>query len=391
MLKKFSRFLVALLACGVFGAATASDHNVKLEKFPVIAYSSEPLTDTNFKLLKDLGFNMVHSYKTGRDDEKNIKRGLKLLDLAQKHGIKVMFNLRGKDWAGKNFDIKRFVKFVRNFKNHPALGMWYLYDEPKINALPNLLKLYGALKQETPTVPIAVAMCWSIDWSKFGEAYDILMPDIYPVGDQPFPQAPLEQFTDFTQQSVDLGKPVIPVAQMLNWRVFPKMAEQRKFDLKKCRYPNTEELRYWMFASAVMGTKGIAWYSYYWTMSHDGAKKWASEVFKPALKEYKDFIKATDILKYRQVMNRSKDAKMLSMLCQNDNKEYLVVVNNWPLERKNVNRWLENMIMDAKLTPWGNTRKTKAVVQKGKLILESPMNPWEVFVWEVERKDGEAK
>ena len=133
---------------------------------------------------------MVHSYKTGRDDETNIKRGLKLLNLAQKHGMKVMFNLRGKDWAGKNFDLKNFTKFVRKFKSHPALGMWYLYDEPKIKALPNLQKLYGILKQETPNVPVAIAMCWSIDWNKFGEAYDILMPDIYPVGVSRFSKRP---------------------------------------------------------------------------------------------------------------------------------------------------------------------------------------------------------
>lgn len=391
MLKKYSYFLLSLLACCSLNAAKISDHNVKLEKFPVIAYSAEPLTDENFELIKDIGFNMVHSYKTGRDDETNIKRGLKLLDLAQKHGMKVMFNLRGKDWAGKNFDLKNFTKFVRKFKSHPALGMWYLYDEPKIKALPNLQKLYGILKQETPNVPVAIAMCWSIDWNKFGEAYDILMPDIYPVGDQDFPNAPLEQFTDFTQQSVDLGKPVIPVAQMLNWRVFPKMAKQRKFDLKKCRYPNTEELRYWMFASAVMGTKGIAWYSYYWSMTHDGAKKWAKNNFKPALNEYKSFIKATNSLKDCQQLKRSRDARMLAMLCKDANKEYLVFVNNWPLERKNVSRWLENTIMEADLVPWGNTSKAKAIVQKGKLVLEAPMAPWEVFIWEVKRKTGEIK
>jgi hypothetical protein len=391
MLTKFARFLFILLSSGTFNAVMAAKHDVEFKKFPVVAYSVDPANDKNFKLASELGFNMVHSYKIGRDDKANIKRGLEFLELAGKHGLKVMLNLRGKSWAGKNYDLEKFTKFIRRFKDHPALGMWYLYDEPRIDALPNLRKLYGVLKQETPNIPVAIAMCWSIDWDKFSGTYDVIMPDIYPVGDQSFPNAPLQQFTDFTERAVGLGEPVIPVAQMLNWRVFPKEAKGREFDLKKCRYPNAAELRYWMFASAVIGSKGLAYYSYYWTITHDGALSWAKDTFRPSLQEFKQFVKLTDSFKQRQVLSRSRDARMLSMLCKNGGKEYLVLINNWPTERKNVKRWLENKVENAELAPWGETRKTGAFVKGGKLDLNSVMKPWEVFVWEVKRNKGGVK
>lgn len=82
---KFKKSIVLMFAlCCSLGSAFALEH---FTDFPIGVYSADPQTDENMELLKRSGFNYIHSYRSLPDEHEEI------LDLAQKHGIKVMLNL----------------------------------------------------------------------------------------------------------------------------------------------------------------------------------------------------------------------------------------------------------------------------------------------------------
>ena len=122
-------------------------------EYPIGVYSADPATDKTFAFLKSIGVNYVHTYGMGHNTEENNIRTQKYLDLAQKHGLKVMVNLMGRIWVKKTDGVEQLRTFVHKFKDHPAVGFWYLYDEPRARDLPKLRKLYSMLKQENSIDP----------------------------------------------------------------------------------------------------------------------------------------------------------------------------------------------------------------------------------------------
>src|SRR5690554_2409209 len=99
-------------------------------KFPMILYAVSA-TDNNFKEVRSLGINYVHQYglTSGSLTKERLGKIQQYLDLAAKYKLKVMVDLDGADRVsnGKMDEIKIIVQ---KFKNHPAVGYWYLFDEP---------------------------------------------------------------------------------------------------------------------------------------------------------------------------------------------------------------------------------------------------------------------
>ena len=97
-----------------------------------------PTDDVTFDRLSKAGVNYLHSYRHNTPKENN-----DFFDLAHKYNMKVMFNLRAKNNI-RNGDenwLSTTMKDVESFKDHPALGMWYMWDEPEDKMLPNVTKL----------------------------------------------------------------------------------------------------------------------------------------------------------------------------------------------------------------------------------------------------------
>jgi hypothetical protein len=363
----------------------AAPFDLNSNTYPIGVYSADPATDKTFAFLKSIGVNYVHTYGMGHNTEENNIATKKFLDLAQKHGLKVMVNLMGRIWVKKVDGVEQLRQFVRKFKDHPAVGFWYLYDEPRARDLPKLRKLYSMLKQETPLIPVALVTPWIEEWTCFQEVYDILLVDLYPVRDEEFPQSPIQSLTQFAGQAIKLGKPVIVAPQIMNWETFAYQLKGKGYDEKKFRYPNFQELRYWSYFTLARGGRGLMYFSFYHAHKKWKNIEWVNDVFAKVTKEVSQFTKLTAPANRPVIMKRARDACYEMALWTRKDGEYLVLVNNWPLTRLRISRWTENIISDAELEPWGETRKVAAKIENGKLIIPEKINPWEVFVWKIKR------
>ena len=87
-----------------------------------------PVNETDIARVKELGFTYMHCYLNPYT-EKGHDAAQKQLDLAEKYGVKVAFDVFTRVLVGKKDAVAELIRIVRDFKNHPALGAWYLYDE----------------------------------------------------------------------------------------------------------------------------------------------------------------------------------------------------------------------------------------------------------------------
>ncbi len=364
-MRKVLSVLLFIFACGVMAAEF------------VHGFYMIPTSDKHFELLKSLGITHVHNYLNAYS-EKGLEAMQLQLDTAQKHGLKVMFNLIRGGVQDEPDGLEKIRAVVRRFKDHPALGFWYLFDEPHGEKLAKQLpEIYAMIKQETPDIPVALCLAQNADWRKFTAPCDILMGDIYPVNNEPFPEAPLFKFTNFMNDLSQFDKPVIPIPQFMSWRCYPKVS--KGYDSKTLRYPNAAELRYFFYATLAMGnTTGVFWYSFH-DIQRDNNPGYFEEM-RPVLLEFRSF---TDLLKEPRQAKVFKWARDNNLYIALLDGKYLVAVNNWPVKQR-VSRWTENIINgDYDLVPWGPTRQTKSEIRNNKLTLGGFIEPWESMIWEL--------
>ncbi len=379
MSKFFTLFLVVLLnVFSLFGCAQA-DSPFASEKFPMAMYAV-PATDENFSLVRDMGINYVHIYglTTLPVNQEALDRIQQYLDLAQKHSLKVMFDLAGLRMVPDHLEEMRTV--VRRFKDHPAVGVWYLYDEPDNHKItvPQLKPFYDMVKQEDPTKPVAVCHAWSTNWYRFKDIQDILVHDIYPVTGAPFPQAKLNQQTQFTRSAAKLNETVIPALQFFNWQSIAKPGETtlRGFPVNELRYPNTQELRYLTFSTLAQGSRGLAFYSFLRANMTD--PKWATEIAAPVLRDVREF---ADIIHQADSITVYDEDNIIFTRWQVGAKEYVALVNVSNAPRELGSHPALQPLKTSKLTAWKSNRTGLLRNQDGNLTIA--MEPWEIGIWEV--------
>ena len=331
--------------------------------------------------VKEMGVTYIHTYGMGRDSSpEGIEKDLAYMDLAHKHGLKVMAYLNGRKWLGARglLDVQRIADAL---KDHPALGFWLLYDEPSgTHSVTDLKPYYWLLKHEAPEVPVALVEAWKKDWYLYTEVCDILQLDTYPVRDEPFPAAPLGIVTEVIGRGVTLpGANIMPVLQCMNWKAFA--AEQmatRGHDPDKLRYPNPEELRYWSYSSLAQGVRGLFWWSYY--RSVQGGYGWINSQFKETMLQVREFVDLVSPAHEAERFIYAQDEDVFMALWRRDIGTYLVLANGQPIAR-NIRRGTEGLLSEAVLEPWGHTRDTEISVTGGVIAVHA--EPWETFVWRV--------
>ena len=351
-------------------------------EFPIGVYSADHATEDNFRYLKSIGVNYVHTYGMGSNTAENNIKAKKFLDLANKFGLKVMFNLKGRIWANKKDGVKELKKLVRKFKKHPALGFWYLYDEPLPKHLPALKKIYRMLKFESPDIPVALVTPWIKGWGEFAQVCDILMVDLYPVRDKEFPNSKINHIIDFTRSAVNTNKMIIPVFQAINWKIFADQLKGKGYNESKFRFPNRTEMRFWIFSSLCLGVRGQFYYSYYNAKYRCKGQKWLDTVLAPCIKESRKFVKLVGKAWKPTKCKYFEDQKVYSAFWKNKKSEFLVIANNSPASRK-LSVPLLKQSYNMKFEPWGETRKISISTSKGNLILKSNIKPWEVLIWKI--------
>ena len=159
--------------------------------------------DDYFKDLKSIGVNTIRTWATGKNTPK-------LLDTAEKYGIKVMLGIwmrHGRagmeaddsfdyinDKEGKKEQYRNAIEVVETYKDHPAVLTWGVGNEVYLNmSTDEEKKVYSKLlenictyiKMIDPNHPITSVEAWTFGmdwWSKYVPSIDIYGLNSYGAG-----------------------------------------------------------------------------------------------------------------------------------------------------------------------------------------------------------------
>ena len=238
-------------------------------------------------IMAEQGFNLIMPYVNySKKDYSKIRA---YLDRAFAKDIKVLLELFRGDIKNNNLD--QITKFVRTFKDHPAVYGWYLYDEPVIKGIQpeQLNTIYKIIKAETPQKPVTLLFHPQLrsfpskPFASYWNAFDIFMGEWYPgfFGESEFQKlkvygSSLRRVKDFAG-----SKPFITVLQAFGR---DDIEVNRK---TKWRYPTLKEERYMIYNAIVSGTKGLFFYAY-----HRNSPSWTTSILMPLVKELKIYLPA---------------------------------------------------------------------------------------------------
>lgn len=363
------------------GGETGGPFQLDSDEFPIGMYSIDG--PGAMAQAESLGIDYVQSYATGGDDAPEaIQRNLTYLDLAQKHGRRVAFQLAGPRLADRPDGVEAMCRIMESVKDHPALGFWIFYDEPDGRHTPEqLVPFYQAAKQTAPKVPFALCFAWTKHIADYKNVADLTLNDYYPVQHETFPESPLNLMSQFTKGMLAIGLPVMPINQCFNWQAIGQrrnLTEFRNSPVDQMRFPNQAELRYLCYSGLAQGVRGMFWWSYYWARQSDAA--WLGREFAPVSREFRDFTRLVKPAHCGEIISTgSSSGAVLATRWDRPSGEYWVVVNQEPTERPLV---IDTKVKDrsATLTPWGSTRQVDAMLRGGVLTVPAAQ-PWEVFVW----------
>jgi hypothetical protein len=398
-MKKLLCFAVAVfLILPLTSDADSAVSRLEEKQFPLIMFAV-PQSDAAFSQMKEMGIDYVHVYgmSVGPLDQARLKSIRSYLDLAQKHGLKVMFDLDGSRrirQEDKKLALEETRLLTQEFKDHPALGFWYLYDEPELSkgSSPEVLKqFYNLLKQETPNIPVAVCTATALEarsgldykWSSFLETYDIHIFDTYPVKGQVFPQAKLTTVTEFNKKALALGKPVFPALQAFNYFTidrYVKNAEEAGQSAANWRAPNRQELRFWNFSTLIQGARGMSYWSYARAATVPKANPaWVSGTLKPAVLEFREFTDIVHPASEKEAIETGTGDLFFAKWVRGD-KSYFALVNGKGEAQNVTNSKVLDALSGKTLRPWKFTRPDAATSLNGQ-ITKVDLQPWEVLIW----------
>ncbi len=383
-MKKLS-ILIFCLAAACHSVFAVDPVNVK-DEFIIGVYSAEPQNDETFAMLKEAGINYVHSYNSaGAGSPSGI------LDLAEKHGLKVMYDIGGK-WITKEDGWQEKMQgLIDMIKGHPGLGMWYVWDEPETKQLP-LVKEVVAMIRAKSSLPTSLVIHERANyWDSRGYT-DIWMADNYPVRGQPFPNAPLQQnFSRMMRNAATAyrkpGTPFIPVLQSCNFSCFKGQAPEQYRDT--LRFPNLTEMRFMCFSSLSYGVNGIFFFSLYHAhLNRPEGQEFFDTAFKPVVSDivsFTDLIDAPWNVTARDSALERKEHVNLAFWSR-PGGSYIILANDSP-ETRAINldlSTLKDFPKAGKLVPWGFTRAGNYSLQKSILTVPEAQ-PWETFIWKLEK------
>ncbi len=346
--------------------------------FPIGIYQMDPAAESTYEHIKGI-FNYTQSYMQPADAKFADK-----VRLAEQYGLKMLIPVLAKNFREKSDYMDEVRELVLKYKESPCLGMWYLYDEPEGAETREILtEVYKLLKKETPGIPVALCIAWTKDYPAFKNCADILMPDYYPVKNEVFPEAKLNLFAQFIWNVSRLGKDIMPIAQLMNWKGYPEAMAQKNIDPATCRYPSAAEIRYCNFAAMAMNIKGMFYYSFY-NVWRDKQIPYLEQTAGPAIRELRDFaeqVNGTEFTALTTPIGKGNLPDYLAASWVENGDCRIVLVNNTATELIG-NFTLQQSAGSGKLIPWGKTRDVKASVQ-GKTLKLDKLAPWEVMVWQL--------
>lgn len=383
--------ITGLLACALlFGAASASartpwpagDH--PFEDYPIIIYSVDPHHTNVLEELRDAGVTTIQTYQTGWEPtDERVASLTAHLDALHELGMDAVMEVDARRKIDREDREESLQALLDAYGSHPAIRMITLADEPdNHNVHPEqLVWAYDLIKRSLPDIPLANTHAWSRNWYAYKDVQDVMLIDNYPVMDEAFPSAPIDNMTRFTAVAIEQGQPVIPVMQIINWAGFAgrDQREIRGRNVEDCRFPNEQELVYWYYATLAQGASGAAWYSYHWTLRvDDGA--WFKTTFLPVTREFSDFVNQIRTAHTSASDQAAPNPISMQAVWLTDEHAYGVLINNTSKPKEvSVRLLLADQFDFTELTLDARDLQVNNLAEDGILSLE--MQPWEVLIW----------
>lgn len=202
----------------------------------------------------------------------------------------MLANLNGRTRAERAASIDDFATSVDSVADHPAIGAWYLADEPEYSITQDqLFEMQEALRDRTPALDIQIAHCWCTNWWSFRDVGDVRMPDFYCIYNE---GAPLENtFSHPTlssyQRTCYTESRVAPVMQAFTYSVYS--GEDPETYPPDSRFPMREELCFRAYSDLSRGLSGLWWWSWSRARQAPEGEAWLEDPFWPHQTELQVF------------------------------------------------------------------------------------------------------
>lgn len=359
--------LLAACSCGILNGA----------EFINGIYGLPPI-DVAYEWAAKSGFTHVINY-VGPDQP---ERQLQDLELCKKYGLKMGLNVYARLYLPPypiNKAEQELRAFARRFRNHPALGFYYLRDEPERSERNTMMRFWKILKEEDPAHPVALCLKRYTE-NVFGDCADWLMGDDYPVVNQPFPQAKLTCYSRFIRSLHRFGRPVIAIGQYFIW----SEASTRQFGFEDRRYANIIELRYFMYSALSSGEnlRGMFWYVYAGRNGVENVPEYRAKTI-PHLKAFAEFVHSLQNTCGKIILAAQNEDVSMILLDGKDGSQYLVVTHDSPLYVRSLLVWPEFHIPDADLIPVNGSRNVNAEFRGEGIRIHGGLTPWESLVFKI--------
>jgi len=260
--------------------------------FPICNYTGSTDDKTNlsrFKAIKNAGFNLLQTYTMNlygqrvsgpswdgserqqfpEEDYETThslyrKGMLKFLDYAQSAGLKVMAGAYSsysinkplplidpeRAWASRKMVLRDNIAAL---KNHPALLLWYLIDEPGSVNMPveDITLAYRYIKSLDQQHPLYIASADSRGDVQYMKSADIYAPDSYPLAfDKPLISEPEKLDITAKHQTGNPSKPYLwQIVQICQW-------------IKDKPLPTAEQIRLMTLLALTRDVKGLMFYEH---------------------------------------------------------------------------------------------------------------------------------
>lgn len=209
------------------------------------------------------------------------------LDFAAKHNMTVMLE-EGRltpHIANSPEKLKELEQVIEKVKNHPALGCYYLFDEPKAGDIPAVAKLVSFIRERDPkhfafvnmlpmyAVPgYAVPYQPGVDPSKIymdflTDYIEVVKPDVLSYDYYTFCRKPSGEPEDLLGYFINLAL-IREAARKANIP-FINIIQSCTFE-KNWRQPTAEELRWQVYTTLAYGGRGISYFLYWGPKRYGG-------------------------------------------------------------------------------------------------------------------------
>lgn len=260
----FKKNTIAWISTAMILSGLAVKAQNSKDKFLISIYGPPPaklLNDEQYKVIKDAHVDIILNIGPGVDHNK--EGNLKTLDMAKKYGLTV-YTFDGRINQGDD----KIREMVNDFKNHPALGGYYITDEPDSARLHSAIALQKQVKALDPSKDSYINHL--PDWAVNNYENEFLKRYIEGSGKENLNYLAYDNYPYKRNQKLEK-------TYFNNLEIIRRVGLKYGIKTSSClqsfgmsfngveelRRPNADEIRMNVYSNLAYGVKNPVWYTYY--------------------------------------------------------------------------------------------------------------------------------